>query len=89
MNPEPPKKFSFKTYIDTHPEYKAKHYSNMLEKVQCHCGKMVCRNYLKKHMETKLHDTLMGPTYTSPRPPPPSPEAEEDDTDTHDPYKNH
>ena len=65
MNPEPPKKFSFKTYIDTHPEYKARHYANMLEKVQCHCGKMVCRNYLKKHMETKLHDTLMGPMYTA------------------------
>jgi len=61
-----------KQYRELHPEYNKKYYekhkekmieqikSKLCEKVQCDCGKMIMRGYIKKHMVTPLHNKLMN-----------------------------
>lgn len=55
FQPTDKKKFSFKEFLDTHPEYKAKHYARLKERVTCSCGKEVSRGFLPKHKKTKYH----------------------------------
>ena len=50
-----PKKFVFKQYYDSNPEFKAKHIANMIERIDCPCGAKVMRSNITRHMKSKLH----------------------------------
>jgi TolA-binding protein len=46
---------TFKEYYHGDEEFKKKHISYMLEKVQCPCGAWVSRNNKSRHLHTNLH----------------------------------
>jgi hypothetical protein len=56
---ESQKKFNFKQYYDTHPEFKQKHLAKMAEDVTCTCGKVVQKGYLTRHMKGKMHERYL------------------------------
>lgn len=53
------KKFSFKAYMDTHPESKQRHKNYVSAKVECDCGRTVSRGNLSKHKLTSVHTTAL------------------------------
>jgi hypothetical protein len=46
---------TFKDYYHGDEEFKKKHISYMLEKVECECGAMVSRNNKSRHLRSNLH----------------------------------
>ena len=51
------KKFNFKEYYNTHPEFRQRHLDKCMEKIRCtECGRCYNRCYKAKHLRTKIHD---------------------------------
>jgi hypothetical protein len=53
---EDKKKFNFKEYYASHPEFQKRHKEKLAEEVTCTCGKVVQKGYLSKHMKSKMHE---------------------------------
>lgn len=49
------KKFSFKEYMNTHPESKKRHCEYVATKIECDCGRTVSRGNMSKHKLTTIH----------------------------------
>lgn len=49
------KKFNFKDYYQTHPEFRERHLMKLKEKVACACGRNVAKCGLARHYRTKAH----------------------------------
>lgn len=50
-----PKKFVFKKYYESNPEFRERHIANMLERIDCPCGAKVMRSNITRHLKTNLH----------------------------------
>ena len=42
------------------PEYREKHLAYVKEKIECECGKMVCRCYMAAHQRKPVHQKRMA-----------------------------
>jgi len=49
------KKFNFKEYYETHPEFKERMKARANEKVMCECGRVVNRSSLATHRKSTSH----------------------------------
>ena len=49
------KKFCFKEYYNSNPEFKKRHLAKLAEKVLCSCGKTCSKGRYAKHLMTTLH----------------------------------
>lgn len=59
QNEKPKKKFNFKKYLEENPEYKAKHYAYITERLECTCGRFCARSNISNHRKSKLHFELL------------------------------
>ncbi len=50
-----PKKFNFKEYYDSNPEFRKRHLEKCLTKVVCECGRVTNRCSLSRHKKSKIH----------------------------------
>ena len=49
------KKFNFKNYYDSNPEFKERHLAKCLTKVTCECGRVINKVYEASHKRSKIH----------------------------------
>jgi hypothetical protein len=57
---KPKKKFIFKDYYNSHPEFKETHKQKMKEKALCPgCGNLVNKYAMSRHLKTSVHKTKM------------------------------
>ena len=49
------KKFSFKEYYDTHPEFRERHLAKLRKRSKCECGTYVQKSHLLRHKKTMKH----------------------------------
>jgi hypothetical protein len=53
------KKFVFKEYYATNPEFRQRHLEKMKEKARCDCGRFINKYSLVQHKRTKGHATQL------------------------------
>ena len=53
------KKFNFKEYYDSNPDFRTRHKAKQLTKVLCTCGRAVNRCSLCRHKKSKIHMTQL------------------------------